>query len=60
MAEIVHPRFLSACASTSSPLQIIGGGSLHWSGSEPPVSGGGPPDWWTIEAQPAPEGGEFL
>ena len=29
----------------------MGGGSLHWSVSEPPASGGAPPDWWTIEAQ---------
>ena len=33
------------------PLRTWGGGSLHWSVSEPPASGGAPPDWWTIEAQ---------
>ena len=56
MAEIVHPRCLSACASTSSPVENMGGGSLRWSVSEPPASGGAPPDWWTIEAQAVPGG----
>ena len=56
MAEIVHPRCLSACASTSSPVENMGGGSLRWSVSEPPASGRAPPDWWTIEAQAVPGG----
>ncbi len=32
MAEIDHPRFFSACASTSSPLEIMGRGSFGLDG----------------------------
>src|SRR6266571_3159723 len=43
MAEIDHPRLLNACASTSSPLEIMGGGAPSgcWLGHQQP--GGSPP-----------------
>ena len=56
MAEIVHPRFLSACASTSSPVENMGWGLPPLVGIRTASLGGAPPDWWTIEAQTVPGG----
>src|SRR6266700_3867036 len=54
MAEIDHPRLLNACASTSSPLEIMGRDSfplLAWT----PTTWGEPPSVGRISAA-TPEG----